>query len=55
VKGFGIAKPVQQESYSGYLILVPKYELIWSEVAQVFSAEVPELPGCAANGVMAVA
>jgi predicted RNase H-like HicB family nuclease len=29
-----------------------KYEIIiyWSEEAQVFIAEVPELPGCAADG-----
>jgi predicted RNase H-like HicB family nuclease len=29
-----------------------KYELIiyWSEVDQAFIAEVPELPGCAADG-----
>ena len=31
---------------------VPKYELIiyWSEEDQAFIAEVPELPGCAADG-----
>ena len=31
---------------------MPKYELIiyWSEVDQAFIAEVPELPGCAADG-----
>ena len=30
----------------------PKYELIiyWSEEDQTFIAEVPELPGCAADG-----
>lgn len=30
----------------------PKYELIiyWSQEDQVFIAEVPELPGCAADG-----
>ena len=30
-----------------------KYELIiyWSEVDQAFIAEVPELPGCTANGM----
>ncbi len=31
---------------------MPKYELIiyWSEEDQAFIAEVPELPGCAADG-----
>ena len=31
---------------------VPKYELIiyWSDEDQAFIAEVPELPGCAADG-----
>ena len=31
---------------------MPKYELIiyWSEEDQTFIAEVPELPGCAADG-----
>ena len=31
---------------------MPKYELIiyWSEDDQAFIAEVPELPGCAADG-----
>ncbi len=31
---------------------VPKYELIiyWSDEDQAFVAEVPELPGCAADG-----
>ena len=30
-----------------------RYELIicWSEVDQAFIAEVPELPGCTANGM----
>lgn len=31
---------------------MPKYEVIiyWSEADQAFVAEVPELPGCAADG-----
>ena len=31
---------------------MPKYEIImyWSQVDQAFIAEVPELPGCAADG-----
>jgi predicted RNase H-like HicB family nuclease len=31
---------------------MPKYEVIiyWSEEGQAFIAEVPELPGCAADG-----
>ena len=31
---------------------MPKYEVIiyWSQEDQAFIAEVPELPGCAANG-----
>jgi predicted RNase H-like HicB family nuclease len=31
---------------------MPKYEMIiyWSEEDQAFIAEVPELPGCAADG-----
>ena len=31
---------------------IPKYEVIiyWSETDQAFVAEVPELPGCAADG-----
>jgi predicted RNase H-like HicB family nuclease len=31
---------------------MPKYEVIiyWSEADQAFIAEVPELPGCAADG-----
>jgi predicted RNase H-like HicB family nuclease len=31
---------------------MPKYEVIiyWSETDQAFIAEVPELPGCAADG-----
>ncbi|MGH2537480.1 MAG: type II toxin-antitoxin system HicB family antitoxin [Candidatus Promineifilaceae bacterium] len=31
---------------------MPKYEIIifWSEEVQAFVAEVPELPGCAADG-----
>jgi len=31
---------------------MPKYEVIiyWSEEDQAFIAEVPELPGCAADG-----
>jgi predicted RNase H-like HicB family nuclease len=31
---------------------MPKYEIIlyWSEADQAFIAEVPELPGCAADG-----
>ena len=31
---------------------MPKYEMIiyWSEQDQAFIAEVPELPGCAADG-----
>lgn len=30
----------------------PRYEIIlyWSEIDQAFIAEVPELPGCAADG-----
>jgi predicted RNase H-like HicB family nuclease len=33
-------------------LLMPKYELIiyWSPEDQAFIAEVPELPGCAADG-----
>ncbi len=33
-------------------MLKPKYEVIiyWSEADKVFVAEVPELPGCAADG-----
>ena len=32
--------------------MTPRYEVIiyWSEVDQAFIAEVPELPGCAADG-----
>ena len=32
--------------------MVPKYEIIifWSQVDQVFVADVPELPGCMAHG-----
>ena len=31
---------------------MPKYEIVicWSEEDQAFIAEVPELPGCAADG-----
>lgn len=56
----GKAKPYQVKQVRQVIVkyklaekkMMPKYEVIiyWSEEDEAFIAEVPELPGCAANG-----
>ena len=38
--------------WTGWQLAMTKYEIVlyWSEPDQAFIAEVPELPGCAADG-----